>query len=179
MAEISVEEMENFAKEHGIPALLDHLGLDGLANEVNEIVAKRDSQREEWVKACNALDVMRASRDVAINALEQIAEPGSRVSGREIARDALVKLNPSSEVAARCPSCGLACCTLGECCYGEGCPPLAAEAAPEPDHFEGNIGANIAGGYLPAEAAPVNPDYGTSGRFHPEPSWGKDKHGNS
>lgn len=42
--ERAVEAMEAFAAEHGIPALLDHLGLDLLGNEVNGLYAERDDR---------------------------------------------------------------------------------------------------------------------------------------
>ena len=44
---INVEEWERIATEQGIPFLLDHLGLDGLANEVNGMkAALADSLKE-------------------------------------------------------------------------------------------------------------------------------------
>jgi hypothetical protein len=33
------DEMRAFAQQHGIPALLDHLGLDELGNHVNDLIA--------------------------------------------------------------------------------------------------------------------------------------------
>lgn len=54
------EKLEAFAAEHGIPALLDHLGLDGLGNEVVALEARvrelEDALRE-------ILDCTTATKD--------------------------------------------------------------------------------------------------------------------
>jgi hypothetical protein len=50
------DQWEAFAAEHGIPALLDHLGLDGLGNKVVSLTARcavlengmRSIERGNW-----------------------------------------------------------------------------------------------------------------------------------
>lgn len=42
----SAEALYDYAAEHGVVALLDHLGLDGLGNEVNDLMAERDRLKD-------------------------------------------------------------------------------------------------------------------------------------
>lgn len=44
---LTVDEMEAFAKAHGIPALLDQLGLDGLAHDVVALSARAEQLQLE------------------------------------------------------------------------------------------------------------------------------------
>ena len=47
-----IEIFEAYAAEHGLSALLDHLGLDGLANEVTALhMLAADSPKEQKVNA--------------------------------------------------------------------------------------------------------------------------------
>ena len=42
-----IEALEGFAQTHGIPATLDHLGLDGLGNQVNGLLEQLETLRDE------------------------------------------------------------------------------------------------------------------------------------
>ena len=72
-----MDDLEQFAAAHGIPALLDHLGLDGLGNEVVALYAERDRLRE----ALERIRSLPSAHDLIRNAVA--------LAMYEIAREAL------------------------------------------------------------------------------------------
>jgi hypothetical protein len=66
LEEAEIEFCEAFAAAHGIPALLDHLGLDGLGNQVNDLKARKRqeivAEIAAWLRHIDRLDEIPGAR---------------------------------------------------------------------------------------------------------------------
>lgn len=62
----TIEELEAFAAEHGLPALLDHIGLDGLGNEASRYIAalrRIADPRRAWAEDRPLREVQEIARE--------------------------------------------------------------------------------------------------------------------
>jgi hypothetical protein len=82
---IAVDYLEGFAADHGLPAMLDHIGLDGLGNQVNTL--KRE------IKA--ARKVVEAARKLIDDIDPDSLRPGTHTIDR--LEDALVSFEKETQ----------------------------------------------------------------------------------